>query len=72
MSNGTGVTTYTLNASGNYVSGGTFVAPATNDRLIGVREVNITINSQLADNADFVKNQVAGVNVRNHHIQVIP
>jgi len=70
-SSGTGLTTYVLDASKVYNSG-TFVAPQSDDRLIGARQVNVKIVGALTNDATMRKSQLVAINVRNNHVRVIP
>lgn len=67
------LTTYVMDANEVYQSTGTtFVAPATNDRLVEARQVNIEIEGALTNDATMQKTQKVAVTVRNNHIQTIP
>ncbi len=65
------LTTYVMNASNVYAAG-TFVAPASGDRLIEARQVNVAIQGNLTGDNTMVKNQEVAINVRNDHIRIIP
>lgn len=68
---GTGLTTYVMDSNSVYGTG-TFVAPATGDRLIGARQVNVEIDGQLTNDSTMLKSQRVGIKVRNDQVRVIP
>lgn len=67
---GTGLTTHVLNNADVYVTG-TFVAPVTDDRLIGSRLVNVEITGVLANDPTVTKSQEVEINVRNDHVRCV-
>ena len=67
---GTGLETFVLDASNDYVSG-TFVAPQLDDRLIGSRLVNVEITGSLTNDNTVTKTQRVDINVRNDRIRCV-
>lgn len=68
---GTGLTTYVMDSDSVYGTG-TFVAPASGDRLFGTRQVNVTIAGQLVNDSAMLKSQRVGIKVRNDQVREIP
>ncbi len=68
---GTGLTTYVMDADSVYASG-TFVAPASGDRLIGVRQVNVALNGNFSNDLSMSKSERVAISVRNNRVRTIP
>jgi len=68
---GTGLTTYVMDADSVYASG-TFVAPASGDRLIGVRQVNVELNGNFSNDSSMSKSERVAISVRNNRVRTIP
>lgn len=68
---GTGLTTYVMDVDSVYASG-TFVAPQSRDRLIGVRQVNVEVNASLTNNTAMSKIEQMAISVRNNRVRTIP
>ena len=67
----TGLTTYVMDVDSVYASG-TFVAPASGDRLIGVRQVNVEVDAVLTNDASMRKIEQMAISVRNNRVRTIP
>lgn len=69
--NGNNLTNYYLDANSVYQSG-TFVLPASGDRLIEARQINVEVTGEKAGDDSMVKSQKVAINVRNNHVYTIP
>ena len=67
---GAGLSTFTLDSTGVYVASD-FFPPQDNDRLNGVRLVNVEIAGRLTNDITVTKSQEVEINVRNDHVQCI-
>lgn len=68
---GTGLTTYVMDADSVYGTG-TFVAPASGDRLIGARQVNVQVTGNLSNDTSMSKSEQVAISVRNNRVRTIP
>ena len=60
-----------MDADSVYASG-TFVAPASGDRLIGVRQVNVALNGNFSNDLSMSKSERVAISVRNNRVRTIP
>ena len=69
---GTDLTTWVKDENSVYASGGTFVAPASGDRLIGVRQVNVVVDGNFSNDSSMSKSEQVAISVRNNRVRTIP